>query len=480
MGNCFLTFDRIVIQNQKSDHSHYDTDWLHVVWFTGGPNSPAVLTQTFPLLNVQGSFHLHTGDLIPPVPSLACAANDSDIVMAVYALTNLGSSDYSDQLNQATQITDQIAQSAADAYITVAKYYLEGLLSELPGASWIELVEENYVDPHWGDFLKAVNSAIDTVFSDVIDPAIAWLVGEIQNLLGDPNCNGEVLHDFVMFVPDNTNDGSLKRFYTGPQDNSSCGKAPHTEVDLTMHRDVQFMGQFGPVIQPDPNDSAGREFRNRAEVATQEGYVGAFPNFYYGMAGQANVGGTIFIKPSCGQWSDVAWSDLGYPSLDNFALRMRATDVYATSHGFVGGFPNFFQAQHLSGLFGLGSEVATRLLPTAPGSAIPFITAKSRFGIPQSMITVCGTVLIKQGCAVRREIPLVDLADPSDIGALFRAVQNYASANGFVGGFPTCNYAAVGPGVLPGRGPAVASMFVVLLPAQAAVWQDVVLYWNPS
>ena len=43
-------------------------------------------------------------------------------------------------------------------------------------------------------------------------------------------------------------------------------------------------------------------------------------------------------------------------------------------------------------------------------------------------------------------------------------------------GFPTYNFAGTGPGAIRG----CASMIVVLLTPEAAVWQDVVLYWNPS
>jgi hypothetical protein len=50
----------------------------------------------------------------------------------------------------------------------------------------------------------------------------------------------------------------------------------------------------------------------------------------------------------------------------------------------------------------------------------------------------------------------------------------------FVGGFPTYNFALTGAVVISGRGSACASMIVVLLTPEAAVWQDVALYWNPS
>ena len=484
MGNCALTF-RIVIRNQKSDSHHFDTDWLHVVWFTGGPDNPAAVKQTFPLLNTQDSFQLHTGDVLQPV-TLFCSANDADPVMAVFAITNLGSIDPRDQINQATQITDAIAQKAADAYLTAARMILEAIATDTPQISWIGYLSENLLDPHWSDFLTVVNGAIDSVFNNVIGPALNWLAGTFQNLIGQPNCNGEVMHDIAVFVPNNNNDGSLARIYTGPQDNSACGSPPHTEVDLTLHRDFQLIGDFGPVVQPNPNDLAAGEFRNRAQFAAQEGYVGGFPNFYYGMNGQAHVGGTIFIKPSCGEWADIPWSELGYPPLEDFVARMRATDIYATHHGFAGGFPNFFQAERFTGMVGAPSSVAGALVSSATGSATPFVSATAALRSPflgsprpNATINVCGTVLIKMGCAVRRQIPIVGLPDQSNIGAVFRAVQDYAGANGFVGGFPTFNH-AFRIDIIPGRGPSPASMWIVLLPAEAAVWQDVVLYWNPS
>jgi hypothetical protein len=77
------------------------------------------------------------------------------------------------------------------------------------------------------------------------------------------------------------------------------------------------------------------------------------------------------------------------------------------------------------------------------------------------------------------------------ITPLFRQLQSGASQlkngslwilerDGPVGGFPTYNFAVTGPGIIRGRGPALPSMIVVLLTPEAAVWQDVVLYWNPS
>ena len=61
------------------------------------------------------------------------------------------------------------------------------------------------------------------------------------------------------------------------------------------------------------------------------------------------MGGTIFIKPSCGEWRDIPWTLLGKQPLTDFGARMRATADYASRNGFVGGFPNFYNADYGNG-----------------------------------------------------------------------------------------------------------------------------------
>jgi len=59
-----------------------------------------------------------------------------------------------------------------------------------------------------------------------------------ETLSGRPNCNGEVFHDYVIFLPNQPQeDLHIAHTYEGPQTNSSCGNAPHTTVDITMHRE---------------------------------------------------------------------------------------------------------------------------------------------------------------------------------------------------------------------------------------------------
>src|SRR5260221_314435 len=144
-------------------------------------------------------------------------------------------------------------------------------------------------------------------------------------------------------------------------------------------------------------------FRQRADVANARGLSGAFPNFYVREPSAGDIlGGTIFVYwnrdnvlttahgdggvpvvvtgPSIrglSEWHDVPLSALGVngappPSLDDFRGRFTATQVYAEQHGFIGGFPSFYHADHGAGI-------------------------------------VCGTVLIRESAAEKRDVSLTDL-----------------------------------------------------------------------
>jgi hypothetical protein len=242
----------------------------------------------------------------------------------------------------------------------------------------------------------------------------------------------------------------------------------------------QLIGEFGPVITFSQEEMAMADFRKMAEAATREGFVGAFPNFYTASYGRSNVGGAIFLKPGCAVWRDVPLVDLGEPPLRDFAERFRATNRYATAEGFVGGFPNFFHADHLVfssfdptrvsiDLSGSGDDYNPRFSPyrTAPRGAGGGLAP----GLNRTV--VCGTVLIKPECAEWRDVPLTELGNPllSDIGARFRGTQDYATRNGFIGGFPNFFHADYGNGVVCGT---------VLIKPDAAEWRDVLLWLGPA
>jgi hypothetical protein len=172
-------------------------------------------------------------------------------------------------------------------------------------------------------------------------------------------------------------------------------------------------------------------FRQRARAASDSGFLGAFPNFYEAKYDNRFVGGAIMFQGGQAEWRDVPTVDLGNPNLDDFSLRMRATQDYAVQQGFVGGFPNFFHADYGAGV-------------------------------------VCGTVLLPAASVQWRDLPWAEIGnpDPADIQARFRGVHDWAVAHMFVGGFPNMYHADKSNGRVAGA---------VLVKPGAGTWQDVLL-----
>lgn len=208
---------------------------------------------------------------------------------------------------------------------------------------------------------------------------------------------------------------------------------------------------FGDIKKPPSSSkSAMKDFRHRADIAAkEEEFAGAFPNFYRAKYGENIVGGTIFLRSNASEWRDISLHQLGNPSLEDFAARMRATQDYAIQQGFAGGFPNFYHAKkyRYQGGFGWDSQFEP--------------------------VTVCGTVLIGYSSATWRDVPLVELGNPplDDIGARFKATHDYAVKNGFLGGFPNFYHADYGNGIVCGT---------LLIEKSAGEWRDVFLYRVPD
>jgi hypothetical protein len=206
-----------------------------------------------------------------------------------------------------------------------------------------------------------------------------------------------------------------------------------------------------PSTVPSRQIMAMQAFRHRAEAAAQANlsgadFVGGFPNFYEATRGQDHFGGTVFVNRAGAEWRDVPLAKLGNVALEDFGERMRATNSYASREGFVGGFPTFFHADVGNGI-------------------------------------VCGTVLLKTECAVWRDISLADLGNPplDDFEARFRATQDYATRNGFVGGFPNMFHAetSVIVDITTGQKRRTTVCGTVLIKPGFAEWRDVWLFKDP-
>jgi hypothetical protein len=212
---------------------------------------------------------------------------------------------------------------------------------------------------------------------------------------------------------------------------------PHIQFTL---RKRQNNGQIaspliGTVAPPDRNAILTNTFRSRADHAGRLGFTGAIPNFYFAdRPAGAQVGGTIFVQGPGVVWRDVPVEELQNAPFEDFGACMRATQDYAVRNGFVGGFPNFHRA--------------------------------SRNGIE-----VRGTILLSAEVAEWRDVPLMALGSPAldDVEQRFRATQDYASREGFVGGFPTMYHSAGGRFEMRGN----PRCGTILLKTGQAEWRDV-------
>ncbi len=155
--------------------------------------------------------------------------------------------------------------------------------------------------------------------------------------------------------------------------------------------------------------------------------------------------------------------------------RFRQTYDYSEAHGLSGGFPNFHQANH-----GDGVVYGTILLNSATWKDVPAtdlgnpaggdIGARFRAtndyagrngfgaGFPNFHQAdyghglVYGTLLLGTNDVEQKDVLASDLGNPagSDIGARFRVINDYAARNGFVAGFPNFHQADHGEGLAYG------------------------------
>ena len=167
--------------------------------------------------------------------------------------------------------------------------------------------------------------------------------------------------------------------------------------------------------------------------------------------------------------------------------RFRAVNDFSGATGHFGGFPNFHQADHGQGIvygtillnrnFVEWRDVPAKILgnPTDFGAHFravnDYATSQGFFaGFPNFHQAdygngiVYGVMLLKSGAGEWRDISADELGNPSDIGDRFTAVNDYATSNGFRAAFPNFHQADHGNGIVYGT---------ILLNDTAADWKDV-------
>ena len=152
-------------------------------------------------------------------------------------------------------------------------------------------------------------------------------------------------------------------------------------------------------------------FSSVHDWATKNGYAGGFPNFHQADYGNGVVYGAILIKIDSADQHDISIAELGNP--DGAEARFSSVHDWATKNGYAGGFPNFHQADYGNGV-------------------------------------VYGAILIKIDSADQHDISIAELGNPDSVEARFRSVHDWATKNGYAGGFPNFHQADYGNGVVYG------------------------------
>src|SRR6266542_4223910 len=161
-------------------------------------------------------------------------------------------------------------------------------------------------------------------------------------------------------------------------------------------------------------------FRAVNDWATRRGYVAALPTF---MPGGDKVYGSILVKRSAVDWRDIPAVELGNPT--SVEARFSAVNDWAARYGYLSAFPNFYEADY-------GTDF--------------------------------GTILLRSGAVDWRDIPAVELGNPTSVEARFRAVNDWATRNGYLSGFPNFHEANYGSGTVYGA---------ILLKRGSADWRDI-------
>jgi astacin (peptidase family M12A) len=187
-----------------------------------------------------------------------------------------------------------------------------------------------------------------------------------------------------------------------------------------------------------------------------------------------------------------------YPSANDAAMQsFRYRADIAAKEGFVGAYPNFHTAR--KGIDEVGGTIFIKssgalwqdvYLSSLGNPSLNDFGARMRAtqeyatrngfvgGFPNFYHAdngkgiVCGTILLTNTAAEWRDVPSRELGNPplDDIGARMRSANDYAFRNGYLGGFPTFFHADYGKGIVCG---------IIMIKKEAAEWRDVIIFQGP-
>lgn len=207
-----FNIDSFEMKTHKSDRDHSDSDWLSIVVTILDPVTKN--SRALPLKTIQIGGSIKTGDIMKGAfASDPIDAKDSEVVMVVLVLTNLGSSKAEEQFAQAVKVGNKVVGVVGPIAGTVI-----GFIFGAPQEGF-KIGQE---------IAKGVDTAISTL-SDIFD--------FLGIHIGPPNCNGIVFQDTIVYQPNelsNARNKPASKEYTGSQGNERCGDAPVTVMNFAI------------------------------------------------------------------------------------------------------------------------------------------------------------------------------------------------------------------------------------------------------
>jgi hypothetical protein len=166
---------------------------------------------------------------------------DGDLVIAVFWIVNLVSTDPSDQVAAAVEIGKKVSEKYAELYLKTVEEVIRitGTPLSKVFADDLDKLEPALVDQ------------VGAAWDDIIVPVVDDVLNFFGISVGVPNCYGDVLHDFVVFKP---SEPLAPDRWTAPTYTASaisgCGTPATTSVTYMRERVIDGLPDFGTPPPP--------------------------------------------------------------------------------------------------------------------------------------------------------------------------------------------------------------------------------------